>query len=364
MQSTSPLYDLMAYAVNMRPAESTTPGLDRIFLRETEVFVTTNVTEYFFAGTDQEYWSIERHFPNLAPLYDSFWVETKRPTHIRSEKFNEQPWDLDNTHLYKRPLRWAAWFLNVNSESVQEFYGTGPIGEYEGVDASKCWCYNVQLYVQNTEDDGRRIHPFWRMQMFIDKETGQPIRNAKNAPQFDPFFFNSHADGPNREMMKAAQRELGFEPLTTLKDPFGGPDCPSTVRDMFEHEAVLLLKPLLLAISFAHCRNVERVTAQPGPKINKARRARNLPPFHRHHTLHIGVMQKIIAQAQAEYRGNKKTDIEMALHRVKGHFKTYTPAKPLMGHAVGTWFWHGQARGSEKRGTVKKTYVVDAPHAK
>jgi hypothetical protein len=120
-----------------------------------------------------------------------------------------------------------------------------------------------------------------------------------------------------------------------------------------------LLKPLLLALSFMHCRNVERVPVHPSEKQNRKRVARNLPPFNKFHTLQIEPMRRILQQAADEYRGKKQTGIEMALHRYRGHFKTYVESKPLMGHAVGTWFWASGVRGQKKRGTVEKLYEVN-----
>jgi hypothetical protein len=89
--------------------------------------------------------------------------------------------------------------------------------------------------------------------------------------------------------------------------------------------------------------------------LNKKRVSRNLPPLNKFHTLEIEPMRRIIQQALDEHRGVKGTSgIEMAMHSVIGHFKTYKPEKPLMGHGVGTWFWGGMQRGSTKRGTVTK----------
>lgn len=47
-----------------------------------------------------------------------------------------------------------------------------------------------------------------------------------------------------------------------------------------------------------------------------------------------------------------------ALHRVRGHFKTFTPKKPLMGKHVGTYWWGWQLRGSAANGITDSNYAL------
>lgn len=362
---SSPLYDKMADAIRRIPskvwAEDTADDpilqqLDRAFLTS-EVFVSTNVTEYFFAGTDQEQWLLDRHFPNLAPPFNSFWIETKAPTHISSEFYGIQSWENSNTDWYQRPQRWGAWFLNVSldTQSARD-YLQEQFPDVKEEYHSKYWLYSITLFRLDGGDDSNSLHPMWGFALLVDKGTNQPVRNLRST-SFEPFLFRSDPMTKTRADLVMLERELGTAPLLSLKDPMGN-DVPQTIFQIWEHEALLLLKPLLLSISFMHCKNVERVTYPSSPKQNKRRVARNQPPFNKFHTLEITPMRRIIDQAVAEYRGNKRTAIEMALHRVRGHFKTYTEDKPLMGHAVGTWFWAASVRGSARKGTVKKEYQV------
>lgn len=50
-------------------------------------------------------------------------------------------------------------------------------------------------------------------------------------------------------------------------------------------------------------------------------------------------------------------------HVVAGHFKTYTAEAPLLGRAVGTFFWGQFARGSRRAGEIRKVYAdrLDTP---
>lgn len=47
-----------------------------------------------------------------------------------------------------------------------------------------------------------------------------------------------------------------------------------------------------------------------------------------------------------------------ALHRVRGHFKTFTADKPLLGKHVGTYWWGWNVRGSADEGAVVSDYKL------
>lgn len=46
-------------------------------------------------------------------------------------------------------------------------------------------------------------------------------------------------------------------------------------------------------------------------------------------------------------------------HLVRGHFKTYTKEAPLLGRAVGRFWWSPVARGNAERGAILKDYSVE-----
>ena len=55
-------------------------------------------------------------------------------------------------------------------------------------------------------------------------------------------------------------------------------------------------------------------------------------------------------------RSSPNSRAEGRYHAVGGHFKTYTQDAPLLGHAVGTFFWGEFARGNPKRGEIHKVF--------
>lgn len=322
-------------------------------LVDAHVICSTNVTQYYFAGTDQEFWHLDQHFPNLAPPFDSFWIETKAPTHINSKVYGQQPWDFGESPAYARPPRWGAWFLNANlpidtvPDDVRELF---ELANFK--DPAHYWMFCVMLF---TQQEGSDAFPVWSFVFMIDKQTGELLKNPLSYMP-DPFPWAGGPLGSFRRTIEDLQdRHVPDLPIKLTS----GKEVLLNASEIFEMEAMSLLKPLMLAISFLHCRNVKRVPNYPSPQLNKKRMSRNLPPMHKFYTLEIEPMKEIIRQAVASYRGLRgASGIEMALHSVKGHFKNYGADKPLMGHHVGTWFWAGMTRGSRKRGSVKKHYEV------
>jgi hypothetical protein len=50
------------------------------------VLLIDNVAEYYFTGTDKEYWRLDRDFGSLVPPFPMFWAEHRMPDHIRSQE--------------------------------------------------------------------------------------------------------------------------------------------------------------------------------------------------------------------------------------------------------------------------------------
>lgn len=64
-------------------------------------------------------------------------------------------------------------------------------------------------------------------------------------------------------------------------------------------------------------------------------------------------------------RGSSGESLDLPLHAVRGHFKTYTSDRPLFGHYVGRYWWPAHARGKAENGEIRKSYevVVESPIA-
>lgn len=107
----------------------------------------------------------------------------------------------------------------------------------------------------------------------------------------------------------------------------------------------------LVAIGFMNCKNVrtervERKARQP----KKARRQR--PDKADYHTI---VLPRSAYAGHYEPTGEHR---ELAMHYVRGHFKTFTAEAPLLGKHVGTYWWAHQLRGNPDIGVVEADYKV------
>lgn len=111
-----------------------------------------------------------------------------------------------------------------------------------------------------------------------------------------------------------------------------------------------------LALSLMNCKNV---TTQESGRLNIRRSgadkrrgitAKSL----RYHTI-------ILPGGGSQHEGGSTgTHRASAVHRVRGHFKTFTADAPLMGKHVGTYWWGWQVRGNKDSGMVVSDYKVGA----
>lgn len=111
-----------------------------------------------------------------------------------------------------------------------------------------------------------------------------------------------------------------------------------------------------MAVAFMHCKNITLEDAPgPPPRLAKKRAKLGRRPFVEHKILRIGQIREALHSSGAQ------TDIKMALHMCRGHFKNYTPERPLFGKHTGS-FWHdAHLRGSKDVGEIHKSYQVTAP---
>lgn len=112
--------------------------------------------------------------------------------------------------------------------------------------------------------------------------------------------------------------------------------------------------PMLMAISFMHCKNVER-QEPPVETLPKAKWHRRMKvPKLKFYTLQVEPMKKVLrTEGELETNGLKK-----ALHICRGHFATYTDANPLFGRVTGTFWKPSHVRGALEHGAVVKDYAV------
>lgn len=124
-----------------------------------------------------------------------------------------------------------------------------------------------------------------------------------------------------------------------------------------------LFAGVLFAMALLGCKNVEQEHVDAPTALSRKRVRRGGLPLVRYHRLRVRVPGKKRYVDADEVRRAQESPVPVGLHYVRGHMKTYTPEKPLLGRAVGKWYWPPHLAGSIKGGVIAKTYVEEpAPH--
>lgn len=173
--------------------------------------------------------------------------------------------------------------------------------------------------------------------------------------------LNQHLDA-----CRAAWSEIdpSLESFEAIEDVWDEEDCnvkfiplvPKSRREEdFEEECIAdslrALGALNLTLMLLNTQNIGTERHSPPEKLNRARVRRNRQPKLTYYTL---VLKRPTKQGEATDKGLWDNRV----HFCRGHFKYFTPEKPLFGHIVGRYWWQPQVRGRNKEGVVLKDYEV------
>lgn len=113
----------------------------------------------------------------------------------------------------------------------------------------------------------------------------------------------------------------------------------------------IITYPIIYTIGLMNCRNVS-LQKESYRSRSSAPKARRAEPKLEYHTI-------VLPQSKSKRGpGLGGTHSEPAIHKVRGHFKTYTAERPLLGKHVGTYWWPWQVRGNADKGAVVSKYEV------
>ena len=120
-----------------------------------------------------------------------------------------------------------------------------------------------------------------------------------------------------------------------------------------------LFAGVLFAMGLLNCKGVEQEAVDPPPALSKKRVRHGHLPLVRYHTLRIRVPGTKRYVDLNAIRTMRENPVPFGLHYVRGHFKTYTAERPLLGRAVGTFYWPPCLKGKASAGVIGKTYVEE-----
>ena len=144
--------------------------------------------------------------------------------------------------------------------------------------------------------------------------------------------------------------------LSIKNRPGFGLDIPKPGRDAsFDsviHEKVWHLNAMLMLLN---TKNITTIDNPPPAKLNKKRIKNGKQPLFTYKTLRLQLPAKKRKKGSGPVMPNDNTT---RLHLCRGHFKTYTEEKPLLGRFTGRYWWQPHARGDKTKGVVMKDYEV------
>jgi hypothetical protein len=264
---------------------------------ELPVMVIDNVADYLYMGTDQEHWSLERDFPNLAPPFPMFWVEFKMARTIHSKEQG----DTDVSKWLPQGGRVGQLFMACDRESVKG----------EGIPENTRWVYWCDMFC----DYGRR---------------------------------DATADGPQGAMflcVDADGRAIGA--------PWMQSYCAEEDSSLMKN-VMAWYHPTFLAISFLHCKNVQLVDNAVDAKLAKRHRERHGIAPTDYKTLIIEPLKQVLRQEGRVHENG----LAKAMHICRGHFADYTQGRGLFGKYHGKYWMPAVVRGTKGKAAPARAMEV------
>lgn len=170
-----------------------------------------------------------------------------------------------------------------------------------------------------------------------------------------PWPLDGHEPVVDLETQWAHLEELSL--LTGSQDLYGRYDWVAALRGgTIDPRGVV--GPLVWVVGTAFallcCRNVETMDRPPSRQSIRAALREGRPrPF----TVKTLVVRPLTRKPDGRFA---ESAAPLALHWVRGHFKTYSPDRPLFGRLSGTYWWHPHLAGDVSNGVTIKDYRVEA----
>lgn len=366
--------------------------------------VADNVAEYYYAGTDQEYWRLATDFPNLAPPFERCFIECRAPKAIVSREFGTKPWSPEmgyewgllgvaasrtqrlealrdergrrllwsearDTLAHLEPtlqdwqqgrivappklagdldqLAFAPELLEAQVQRTRQLLAWMRQGRWDQVQRlleGEPWEWTLDFFTFVNFSRGEKdlLGPLWWTRLRI-RQNGEVLTNEQGVA-----VWEDEPLGVVNEYLHLVRQQDASTYATAV------------------HQARLSLAPLLhtalLTISFLHCKNVTLQDVHPPkkPLSNRQRRRGEQPraPLS-YHVLDIHPMRQVLRTEGQEARVGTRR----ALHICRGHFAHYKE-RGLFGKYKGTFWIPQHVRGSAEQGVQTKDYRVILPSPK
>lgn len=135
-------------------------------------------------------------------------------------------------------------------------------------------------------------------------------------------------------------------------------DLPAKPLRMMTEEANSCLFTVALALNLINCKNVTTAKAGNIAVRRSGREKRQGAQPMAFHTIVLPGMT--VERGRVSRRQAAANEEVLRQHMVRGHFKTFTNERPLLGRHTGTYWWNPAVRGNAKRGKVIQDYEIGA----
>lgn len=260
-------------------------------------------------GRYPDVWSFERLGP-IRPPFDEMWIEYRAPDAVYlGHQWKPPPFDHVGIYLWTAPMSEIDWSRDLPAS----------------VDA-----HGATRTGQPFSERIREADRFLRARIVIKRALDGLVDMGVDLWNF--------IDNDGRWMINM---------LTNPRDQRGRPGLQELGEAIID-----AAKPCFIALALMNCKNVAVGEVEaPAALARQRARKRGLPTF-RHHLVHVpGVDRETRPRPGVQ-------GAPIPLHMVRGHFKTFTPAAPLLGRHVGTYWWDSAIRGDQRHGIRSKDYLA------
>lgn len=330
--------------------------LDRVFAAKIDkafsgiIHIDASSVADFFWESSQNSFGHEDYI-NCAPPWPQFALHFPIPKLVRSNNNNETIdtvwWKNLMSHILGMSRSYAFVFAERRGR--------------EGSDADGLWGMNFFLFADSLPSpgfDGPMPPPIVVGDLFLNKDGSVRLgRGFDKYSYVQAFLGMAKSLNPNLRILKFGEEDeesIARSMITT--HPVVRQRAHTLGLDLSELNVLADLA--CLAITFLHCKNIGLADVNcPPASPKRGKKYRNRQQDDKVDTYKVLEINPFRQAARAA-NGGEEPGIKKALHICRGHFKTYTPEKPLLGRHTGTFWFPQHIKGNPDQGTVTKDYVV------
>lgn len=304
---------------------------------KSSVFFDSNIASKLYWLGRQEYYDLRHDFGPIMPPYDDLWMEWSVPSRIQIEgQWHERP-DATSSPL-ATPNDFAAHVCTLDVDLTKT-------DEHDVRRMLNMFRERGQVKVEPTAKDYQHLAKLYRR---VKVSTHREIKVQMYTKSLGKVLVY-----PVQKIIRVDKKTGRFDgvpldlvPKSFLEEYGSSPNATKDLVELADYNTVWL------ALQLVNCRNVTTKSIGSVFARSGAQKRRGEP---------VVKYQTIVlpgSQTGHHSMGRRLKQDVLALHKVRGHFKTFTVERPLLGQHVGTYWWGWQVRGNPDNGVVISDYQL------